>query len=115
MQSRASMADPIFPAPDPNPFPIECLFLGLNTLNIGIAVVDRRLRFRATNHVLADMNGLPPEAHCGKQLREILGPLTGRVVSSLEKVFATKQPLPNVPLSGNLPSRPDPVEFLQFF
>jgi DNA-binding CsgD family transcriptional regulator len=116
MQPRTTVSETFspLPSPDSNPFPIECLFLGLSTLKIGIAVVDRRLRFRSINRVLADMNNLAPEAHSGRPLHEILGPLTAKVVSSLEQVFTTKQPLPNVALSGKLPSRPEPVTFLQF-
>jgi DNA-binding CsgD family transcriptional regulator len=117
MRFQTTVLEKLSPAPSPNlnPFPIECLFWGLNTLKIGIATVDRRLRFKAINHVLAEMNNLPLEAHPGKPLHEILGPLTARVVPALEQVFTTKRPLPNVQLSGKLPTRPKPVEFLQFF
>jgi DNA-binding CsgD family transcriptional regulator len=102
-------------SPDSSPFPIDALFFGLNVHNIGIAVVDRRLRFRAINHVLAEMNRFPPEAHPGQPLHEILGPLASKIVPSLEQVFATRQPLPNIPLSGMLRTQPEPIQWLQFF
>jgi len=117
MQSRTAVAKNIPPAtnPDSSPFPAEFLFLGMNTLNIGIAIIDRSLRFRAINHVLADMNNLPPEAHPGKPLYKILGPLLPKVQPALEQVFATGHPLPNVQLSGELPTLPQPIRWLQFF
>jgi len=61
------------------------------------------------------MNNLPLEAHLGKPLRDVLGPLTMEVEPLLEHVFTTGQPLPSVELSGKLPTRPDPVQWLQFF
>jgi DNA-binding CsgD family transcriptional regulator len=114
MQLRMVNPSPV-PGPDSNPFPVEFLFLGLNTHKIGVAVIDRRLRFSAINCLLAEMNRLPPEAHPGKSLHEILGPLAAKVVPSLEHVFTTRQALPNIPLSGKLRTQPEPVQWLQFF
>ncbi len=39
---------------------------------IGLAVVDPDLRFVSVNPALARMNGLPPEDHVGRRLREVL-------------------------------------------
>jgi DNA-binding CsgD family transcriptional regulator len=96
-------------------FPTEYLFSAFSKYKIGIAVVDRRLRFNTINRTLAEMNNLPLEAHLGKPLREVLGPLFIKVEPLLEQVFTTGQPLPSVELSGKLPTRPDPVQWLQFF
>jgi DNA-binding CsgD family transcriptional regulator len=78
-------------------------------------VIDRRLHFKAINPALAILNNLPPEAHPGKPLHEILGSVFTKVQPSLEHVFTSGQPLLNVPLSGKLPTRPDPVQLLQNF
>jgi DNA-binding CsgD family transcriptional regulator len=96
-------------------FPIDCLLLALHNYRLGIAVVDRRLRFSAINPILAEMNNLPPEAHPGKPLHEVLGPLIAEVEPQLEHVFTTGQPLPKVQLTGQLPTRLDPVHWLQYF
>jgi DNA-binding CsgD family transcriptional regulator len=96
-------------------FPIECLLLAWEKYKLGIAIVDRRFRFRATNSNLAEMNNLPLEAHPGKPLHVVLGPLTREVEPPLEAVFRTGVAIKKVPLTGQLLSRPDPVQFLQYF
>jgi PAS domain S-box-containing protein len=40
---------------------------------IGIAVIDRQLRYLAVNEFLADTNGVAPEAHLGRTVEEVLG------------------------------------------
>jgi DNA-binding CsgD family transcriptional regulator len=112
------MAATISPGPitlNTSGFPIECLLLTRQKYKLGIAVVDRRFRFRATNSILAEMNNLPLEAHPGKPLHVVLGPLTTEVEPPLEAVFRTGLPIRKVPLTGQLLTRPDPVQFLQFF
>ncbi len=96
-------------------FPIDFLISAFKDFKIGIAVVDRQLRFKAINCVLAEMNKLPTAAHIGKPLHEILGPLIAKVAPPLEQVFTTGRPLPKVELSGILPTRPDPVNWIQCF
>ena len=96
-------------------FPSEELSLGVSTHEIGVAVIDRRLRFRSVNAVLAQLNSLPPEAHPGKPLDAILGSLAGQVAVSLEKVFSSGMILPNIPLRGRIPTRSTPIEIQQFF
>jgi DNA-binding CsgD family transcriptional regulator len=96
-------------------FALECLALSMKKYKLGIAVVDRQFRFSGVNRYLADMNRLPPEAHPGMKVDEVLGPLVTEVALCLETVFTTGQPLPNVKLTGQLLTRPDPVEFRQFF
>jgi DNA-binding CsgD family transcriptional regulator len=96
-------------------FPTAALFSALDHVKLGIAIVDRKLKFRSINRVLAEMNHLPPEAHTGRPLDSVLGPLFTEVWPPLEQVFKTGQPLPNIPLSGRLPARNDTVHWLQFF
>jgi DNA-binding CsgD family transcriptional regulator len=96
-------------------FALDCLALSMEKYKLGIAVVDRRFRFSGVNSYLANMNRLPPEAHPGMRLDEVLGPLVTEVALCLETVFTSEQPLPNVRLTGKLLTRPDPVEFRQFF
>ncbi|MCU1295859.1 MAG: hypothetical protein JWO91_137 [Acidobacteriaceae bacterium] len=44
-----------------------------DSFNIGLAVVDDQLRYRALNTCLAAMHGVSAESHLGKTVREILG------------------------------------------
>ena len=39
---------------------------------IGLCLFDRELRFLQINRWLADINGLPVDAHLGKRISEIL-------------------------------------------
>src|ERR1700730_3704305 len=118
MRLSKTMATTISPVPialNTRGFTIECLLLARKNYKLGIAIVDRRFRFRATNSNLAEMNNLPLEAHPGKPLHVVLGPLTREVEPPLEAVFRTGLPIRKVPLTGQLLSRPDPVKFLQYF
>jgi signal transduction histidine kinase len=60
---------------------------------IGLAFVDRELRFVRVNEALAAMNGAPVEAHLGRTVAEVLGPLVPSVAPMFEAVFRTGQPL----------------------
>jgi DNA-binding CsgD family transcriptional regulator len=51
------------------------------------------------------MNGLPAAAHLGKTLRAILGSAAAKIQPAFEHVFATGQPLSNLELTAELPSR----------
>jgi DNA-binding CsgD family transcriptional regulator len=72
---------------------------------VGVAICDRQLRFRAINDALASMNGIPAAAHLGKTLHAVLGSAAAKVQPTFEHVFATGQPLSNVEIIAELPSR----------
>jgi hypothetical protein len=40
---------------------------------LGIAVLDKELRYRAVNKALAAMNRVAPQAHLGKTIRDVIG------------------------------------------
>lgn len=94
--------------------PIEHLISAFQSFRIGTAVVDRRLRYTSVNYALAKMHNLPLKTHIGRSVREVLGPLSARVVPLLEHVFSTGQPLANVQLSGRLSSRQDIGEWIVY-
>jgi len=72
---------------------------------VGVAICDRQLRFRAVNDALASMNGIPAEAHLGRTIHAVLGRAAVKVQPAFEHVFATGQPLSNLELTAELPSR----------
>ncbi len=75
---------------------------------IGIAFLDDGLRYVRVNKTLASINGLPPEAHIGKTVSEVLPVLHSQVTTFLQRVLATGQPLLNVELTGH-PPHPSPL------
>ena len=73
---------------------------------LGIAVIDRDLRYLRINPHLAAMNGLPAEAHVGRTLAELspvleqmMGPLLQRVLDTGEALvdFELRAPTPGDP------------------
>ncbi len=72
---------------------------------VGVAICDQQLRFRAVNDALASMNGIPAEKHLGKTIHAVLGRVAAKMQPAFERVFATGQPVSNVELIAELPSR----------
>jgi PAS domain S-box-containing protein len=56
---------------------------------IGLAFVDRDLRYVRVNEALAELNGAPIEAHLGHTVTEVVGPAAELVVPWFEQVFRT--------------------------
>jgi formate hydrogenlyase transcriptional activator len=75
--------------------------------NVGLSIVDTQLNYQAINKSLAEMNGFPVEAHLGKSMREILGSAVEAVEPIMRRVLLTGEPVTNVPLALQLPTRPD--------
>ncbi|WP_375771520.1 PAS domain S-box protein [Archangium gephyra] len=66
----------------------------LSTAPIGLAFVDRALRYVRVNRMLADMNGTPMEAMLGRSVREVLpGEAGASLEPLLRQVFETGEPL----------------------
>jgi signal transduction histidine kinase len=60
---------------------------------IGLAFVDRDLRYVRVNEALAKIDGVPVEAHVGRTIAEVLGPAAGHVTPLFEEVFRSGQPV----------------------
>ena len=60
---------------------------------VGIGFWDTELRFVRVNDALAQMNGLPPEAHVGRTLQEVLPELAGRLEPLYRRVLDTGDPI----------------------
>ena len=71
---------------------------------LGIAFCDKGLRFRAINNTLAAMNGIPAEAHLGKTVRHVVGPVASQVEPAFRRVFATGEKF-SIEVAGKLPKR----------
>jgi len=73
---------------------------------IGLNVLDTELRFVRINQRLAEINGLPVEAHIGRTLRELLPDLADAAEQLLHPILETGEPLLNVEISGETPAQP---------
>jgi PAS domain S-box-containing protein len=85
--------------------PRELLRALFQSSTVGVAICDRQFRFRAINDALAAMTGIPAAAHLGKTIHAVLGSAAAKIQPALEHVFATGQPLSNLELTAELPSR----------
>lgn len=73
---------------------------------IGLNVLDTELRFVRINQRLAEMNGLPIEAHIGRTVREVLPDLADTADQVLRPILESGEPLLNVEITGETPAQP---------
>lgn len=82
---------------------IEAIY---ETAPIGLNFLDTSLRFVRINQRLAEMNGLPIEAHLGRTVREVLPDLADTAEQLLQRILETGEPLLNVEIQGETPAQP---------
>jgi PAS domain-containing protein len=72
--------------------------------DVGFAVFDRKLRYRALNPRLASMNGIPVGSHIGKTVHDVLGNLSHQIEPALLSVFNSGDPV-HLEVVGSLPGQ----------
>jgi PAS domain S-box-containing protein len=72
---------------------------------VGFALLDREGRFTWINEHLADMHGVPVEAHYGRTIGEIIPSVAIRVAPVIERVLAGEA-VRDVEVTGETPKRP---------
>ena len=73
---------------------------------LGIAVLDRELRYLRVNETLARMNGVPVEDHIGRTTGETLPEGSADEVTAIQRqVLATGEPVVDLTVSGPNPRR----------
>ena len=77
-----------------------------NTAPVGMVIIDKQMRVVKINEPLAQMNGLPIAAHIGKTISEILPHLAPTLEPLYRQVITTSQPILNLEVSGEVPSKP---------
>jgi formate hydrogenlyase transcriptional activator len=85
--------------------PEQLLAAFFSASNVGLSIIDTQLRYIAINKALADMNGIPADAHLGKSLRDVLGDAAERLEPILHRVVLTGKPVMNVAVALQLPTR----------
>ncbi|HVY83362.1 MAG TPA: PAS domain S-box protein [Steroidobacteraceae bacterium] len=75
---------------------------------IGLAFVDREMRFRRVNRRLAEMDGMSAEEHIGKRPDEVLPGLecVAAIVERWREVLRTGEPWLNAEIRGETPAQP---------
>lgn len=74
---------------------------------LGIAFLDRELRFVRVNPTLAEMNGLPPRAHVGRTPRELLPGLpVDELEASWREVIRSGRAVLDREIAGETPAAP---------
>jgi formate hydrogenlyase transcriptional activator len=82
---------------------------------VGFCILDTDLRYLAINHTLAEMNGIPAEAHLGKSLREMLGDAAEVIEPQCRRVLATGQPIIDLEISTVLPTRTEAGHWIEHY
>ncbi len=93
MQQREAMPDPATQ--------LEALW----NAPVGLAILDRDLRYVRVNEALAAINGVPAASHVGKTVLEVLPEQNPDVLEQLRRVRDTGVPL-DVELAGYTPREP---------
>ncbi|MES2222173.1 MAG: PAS domain-containing protein, partial [Acidobacteriota bacterium] len=74
---------------------------------IGFAFFDRKMRYVRMNQFLAEMDQLSITHHLGRTVQEVFpGPVGMQLAASIEKVFATGEPIHEQEIHGELPAEP---------
>jgi diguanylate cyclase (GGDEF)-like protein/PAS domain S-box-containing protein len=77
------------------------------TAPIGLALVDRDLRFLRINRKLAEIDGIPIDAHIGRTLREVVPNVADTIEPLYRRVIETGQPVLQFEIHGTTPAQPD--------
>jgi PAS domain S-box-containing protein len=72
---------------------------------VGLCVLDRDLRYVRINERLAEINGIPAEAHIGKRVDDLLPELAEAVEPEMRRVLETGQPRFNIEIVGQTPAQ----------
>ena len=67
---------------------------------VGLCVLDLDLRYVRINERLAEINGIPTEAHIGKRVHDLMPELAEAAESEMRRVLETGQPRFNIEIVG---------------
>ena len=78
----------------------------LANATIGLAFFDRDFRFIRINRCLAEIDGIPVDAHLGRPLRELLPEIAETVEPIVRRIFETGRPHTGLEIEGMTPAHP---------
>lgn len=76
---------------------------------IGLAVLDRDLRFVRINRMLAAINGLSAAEHVGKTVNDVVPSMTEQAQTVISRIMATGKPVAGIEFTGETAARPGSV------
>ena len=76
------------------------------TAPVGLCVLDTDLCFVRINEHLAEINGLPMEAHLGRPIHDVVPEVAAEVEPVLRRILETGEPALNVEITGETPAQP---------
>ena len=76
---------------------------------VGLCLLDRDLRYVRINRRLADFNGVEPEAHIGRHIREIVPQVSDIAEPILRRALESGEPTLQVELSGETHAHPGEI------
>lgn len=82
---------------------------------VGLYILDADFRCVAINQTLAQINGIPEEAHLGRTIRELLGDFAEVLEPYLERVKETGLAVLNREISVMLPTRNEPGHWIEHY
>ena len=77
-----------------------------DTTPVGLALIDKDLRWLRINESLAQINGFPVEAHIGKNFSDLLPELEDTISPVYRGIFETGNPVLNVEIAGETAAVP---------
>jgi len=79
----------------------------LETVPVGLCLMDRNLRFVHINKHLAEINGLPADEHIGRTLHEVIPEIAKIVTPTYREVIATGEATLDFEVRGVSPADPE--------
>jgi PAS domain S-box-containing protein len=95
--------DPIVLSPELSAAMLDAL---VQSAPVGVAFLDRELRFVKINEALARLNGVAVEDHIGRTVADVLPDVADVVVPMFRRVLETGEPVLDWELSGETPAAP---------
>ena len=77
-----------------------------DTAPVGLSLIDHELRYMRVNSKLAEINGLSPEDHMGRSLRDLLPDIAEDMEQTYREVFETGEPILNRPVRAEFDHAP---------
>ncbi|HSN54238.1 MAG TPA: PAS domain-containing protein, partial [Candidatus Sulfomarinibacteraceae bacterium] len=73
---------------------------------VALCILDTDLRYLRVNRCMAEINGLPPERHLGRTVREVVPDLADQAEAAMRAVLDTGVPVVDIEIGGETASRP---------
>lgn len=73
---------------------------------MGLAVLDKELRYVRINNRLAKINGIPSQEHIGKRIRDVVPDIADEAEKAISQIFLTGKPILNMEFTATTAAHP---------